>query len=124
MIQSEIGALGEDIAALFLMKRGHQILHRNYLKKWGEIDIVSRKRDTLYFVEVKSVSCESVTRETPCVNPAEAITASKLKRLERVIQSYLLEFHVEQEWQIDALLVYIDKARAEAKVEVLHSISA
>ncbi len=51
------GDLGEEIAVMFLMKQGFSIVERNYLRKWGEIDIVAKKDGTLYFVEVKTVSC-------------------------------------------------------------------
>jgi Holliday junction resolvase-like predicted endonuclease len=51
------GNLGEDIAAMFLMKHGFGIIERNYLRKWGEIDIVAKKGGVLHFVEVKTVSC-------------------------------------------------------------------
>jgi Holliday junction resolvase-like predicted endonuclease len=52
------GNLGEDVACLFLMKHGFKIVGRNYLKPWGEIDIIAEKSEKLYFVEVKSVSVE------------------------------------------------------------------
>lgn len=61
------GDLGEDIAAMFLMKQGFCIVERNYLRKWGEIDIIAKKAERLYFVEVKTVSCgaqKDVSHET------------------------------------------------------------
>ena len=118
-LNSKIGVLGEDIAVKFLMKRGFSIIFRNYLKKWGEIDIVAERRGILHFMEVKSVSCEKISRETPEVNAADNITPRKLKRFGRVIQSYLLESNHAGEWQADALLVYIDIGTTEAKIEVL-----
>ncbi|MBI2121043.1 MAG: YraN family protein [Parcubacteria group bacterium] len=53
----KIGDLGEDVATMFLMKQGFKVLERNYLRKWGEIDIIAKKDQKLYFVEVKTVSC-------------------------------------------------------------------
>lgn len=61
------GDLGENIVGMFLVKQGFKIAERNYLRKWGEIDIIAKKGDTLYFVEVKTVSCGTrtgVTHET------------------------------------------------------------
>ncbi|MEK7649607.1 MAG: YraN family protein [Patescibacteria group bacterium] len=60
----QIGNIAEDISAMFLVKSGHKILDRNYLKKWGELDIVSVDRsDTIHFIEVK---CKTIwfSRET------------------------------------------------------------
>lgn len=62
------GDLGEDIAERFLMKQGFVVVERNYLRKWGEIDIIVQKGGMIYFVEVKTVSCgtpENVPHETP-----------------------------------------------------------
>jgi Holliday junction resolvase-like predicted endonuclease len=56
------GDLGEDIAAMFLVKQGFRITERNYLRKWGEIDIIAKKEGKLYFVEVKTVSCGTSSR--------------------------------------------------------------
>ncbi|MEK7630511.1 MAG: YraN family protein [Patescibacteria group bacterium] len=50
-----IGNIAEDVSVVFLVKSGHMVLDRNYLKKWGELDIVSVDRsDTIHFIEVKS----------------------------------------------------------------------
>ena len=55
-----LGDLGENIACSFLEKRGFEIIERNYLRKWGEIDIVTKKGGVVRFIEVKS----GVTRGT------------------------------------------------------------
>lgn len=55
-----IGNLGEDLAEMFLVKHGFKTLDRNYLKKFGELDVVVVKNSQLRFIEVKSI----VTRET------------------------------------------------------------
>lgn len=49
----QIGDSAEDFAAKYLTKNGHKILDRNWKTKYCEIDIVSRKNDTIYFTEVK-----------------------------------------------------------------------
>lgn len=54
--KQKIGKIGEDCACDYLRKEGYKILERNYLKKWGELDIVAQKGKKIHFVEVKSVS--------------------------------------------------------------------
>jgi len=49
-----LGRLGEGIAARFLRGRGHQILGERLRIRHGEIDLVTRSGDHLYFVEVKT----------------------------------------------------------------------
>jgi hypothetical protein len=45
----ETGKIGEDITENYLRKKGFAILGRNYLKKWGEIDIVARRTGKIHF---------------------------------------------------------------------------
>ena len=48
-----IGDRSETVAANYLVRHGHEIIARNWRTKYCEIDIISRKNDTLYFTEVK-----------------------------------------------------------------------
>ena len=121
----KIGDIGEGIACKYLEKRGYRVLERNYLKPWGEIDIVVEKGDLLSFVEVKSVSRESsapVSREN--LRPEDNMHPAKLKRLHRAVQTYLLDRKVPESrpWQIDLACVYLDFSTRRAKVEVIENI--
>ena len=49
----EIGDKAESVVAGFLRADGHEIVARNWRTKFCEIDIVSRRDDTVYFTEVK-----------------------------------------------------------------------
>jgi ribonuclease HII len=49
----QIGDAAEVKVAAHLKRQGHEILSRNWRTKFCEIDIVSRKDDTVYFTEVK-----------------------------------------------------------------------
>mgnify|MGYP001591997426 CR=1 FL=1 len=148
----DVGRIGEDVACKFLMKQGYQILTRNYLKKWGELDIIATKSKKTYFVEVKTVSkdltkvnsfknidkkdekrnetvsCETnnnVIHETNDeYRPEDNIHPWKLKRLSRVIQTYLSEknFTEEDHWQFDAITVFLDLKNKSAKVDHLKDI--
>lgn len=108
----QIGNFGEVIAGKYLEKQGFEILARNYLKKWGEIDLVTRRTDKIHFVEVKTVSYETkqqleiaVTRRT--WRPEENVHAYKLKKLNRAIESWLMENKCNLDWQIDVIAVRI-----------------
>ena len=39
----QIGDFGENIALKFLMKRGFALVEKNYLRPWGEIDLILKK---------------------------------------------------------------------------------
>lgn len=51
---SSFGKEAEDIACKYLKRNGCRILKRNYSSRFGEIDIIARKFDTISFVEVKA----------------------------------------------------------------------
>ena len=149
MIKTEkrrIGDIGEEIASRFLMKQGHRVRERNYLKKWGEIDIVSENNGALHFVEVKTVqsslisenivprgtisheTLKNVTREPQKWNntyrPEENVHPQKIKRLHRAIQSYLVEHNVSYEtpWQLDVITILLDLKTKKAKVNILENV--
>jgi putative endonuclease len=124
----KIGEIGENIVVKFLVKHGFFILNRNYTKQWGEIDIIAEKTNKLYFIEVKSVSretLEDVTRETlDQYHPEDNMHPWKLKRLSRTIQTYLLSEKIpdEKEWQVDLLVVFLDIKNKKAKIKVVNDI--
>lgn len=132
--KQKIGELGENIAVKFLVKQGFSILDRNYTKKWGEIDVIAQKASKLYFVEVKSVSRDTLDNvlatppagrdESDNYRPEDNMHPWKLKRLSRTIQTYLLSKKIgeEVEWQVDLLVVFLDLKNKKAKVKVVSDI--
>lgn len=110
---NEIGRIGEDIAAKWCKTHGSEVLERNYLKKYGEIDIVARETDkTIHFIEVKTVSYETKQQLNTAVShgtwrPEENVHTQKQLRLSRTIQAWLFEHKYDGKWQIDILAIRI-----------------
>ena len=119
----KLGDIGENIACDFLKKNGFEIIERNYLRKWGEIDIVARKEELLHFVEVKSVSCVTLdSQQQDNYRPEDNMHPWKLKRLSRVIQTYLLDKKTDCDWQLDLITVKMDQEKRIARVELIENI--
>ncbi len=124
----KIGEIGENIAIKFLVKHNFVIIERNYTRKWGELDIVAEKGNKLYFIEVKSVSRETlanVTHETlDNYKPEDNMHPWKMKRMSRTIQTYLLNKNVpeDKEWQVDLLVVFLDIKNKKAKIKVVEDL--
>lgn len=121
----KIGQLGEGVACKYLINKGFKILERNYTKKWGEIDIIAEDTSKLYFIEVKSVSCETL----PEINsldrkrPEENMHLWKIKRLARTVQTYLAhKQRGEMPWQFDLMLIFLDLKNRKARVNVIENI--
>lgn len=110
--RNKTGAIGEQVAVNYLTKHNFCILDTNYLKKWGEIDIVARGTRGIHFIEVKTVSYETKSALKEAVargtwRPEENVHKSKILRLNRAIESWILDNNYEGEWQIDVVAVRI-----------------
>lgn len=121
----KFGNLGEDICVKHLVKHGYRIMDRNYLKRWGEIDIVAEKSKVVHFMEVKTKELESFMWNTLAnYDPEENVHPWKLKRLSRAIQTYLIDKNVddETEWQVDIAAVFVDFNSKRAKIRLTEDI--
>lgn len=120
--KQKIGEIGENIAVKHLVKQRYKILDRNFRKPWGEIDIIAKKDNILYFVEVKSVSYE--TAKFNDYDPENNVDDWKIKKLNRVIQSYLgyIKAPEEQQWQINIMAIFVDLKNKKAKIRITEDI--
>ncbi len=100
----ELGARGEDLAAAFFIRRGFEILARNWRAGRIEIDLVVRKGDELRIVEVK-------TRQSLGAGyPEEAVTDEKLTRLATAAERFLDQYpSLTREPHFDVLAIVIGK---------------
>ena len=82
----ELGRLGEQLAAEHLIRRGLQIVERNYRTRWGELDIVAYDGRTLIFCEVKARRLSAPGR-----NPLESVHTRKRSKVRRMAGRWLVE---------------------------------
>jgi len=120
----KIGEIGEGVACNYLEKQGFSILERNYTKKWGEIDIIAQKGDKRYFVEVKSKSVANLDFIFDGANrPEDNMHPWKMKRLRRVVETYLISKRLGSvNWQFDLLVVYLDLDNRKARVKKVENV--
>jgi len=123
--KSDLGKVGEKLAAEYLKKQGYKILEFNYKNKsgrmLGEIDIIAREGEEIVFVEVK-------TREQKVQNkislPEENITRSKLFKLQKIAQNYIREKQLwNSAFRFDAVSVlFFADEKTEPEIRHLKSI--
>jgi putative endonuclease len=82
----QVGDAGEQLAADHLVRRGFQILDRNYRTRWGELDIVASNERTIVFCEVKTRIATRAGRD-----PLESVHPRKRAQVRRMAGRWLAD---------------------------------
>ncbi len=115
--------MGESIACEYLAKKGFTIVARNYLKPWGEIDIIAQKGGEYRFVEVKTISRVTATQQRVANMTAEDhMHPAKLKRLARTVETYMADVPGNHDYQIDVVTVELDTATRKARCTLYEQV--
>ncbi len=116
MKRRDTGILGEKLAGDFLKKRGYRIYETNYRCPEGEVDIVTRHKDSLVFIEVRS------KRSLEFGSPEESITPTKMERL-RAVAAHYQQTHnnLPSLWRIDVVAVEIDRKGKPLRIELIEN---
>jgi putative endonuclease len=117
------GNIGENIACNFIQARGFAVVERNYLKKWGELDIIATKDRIIHFFEVKSVT-ETFKGLDHGHKPEDNVHGLKAKRLRRIIETYLEEKGggLGVEFYFHVLCVFMDMETRRAHVNWIKNV--
>ena len=123
----KVGSIGEQITAKYYQDQGFRVLEMNYLRKWGEIDVIAAKSGKVYFIEVKTVSYETKYDLDQAVadkiwRPEERVDDFKLKKLSRVIDTWLKDKNWTGEWQIDVAAVRIVPHETFATIKIIPNV--
>jgi putative endonuclease len=97
--------MGEQLVKKKLQNKGWTFLTQNYHTRYGEIDLIFQDKQNIVFVEVKARS------NLDAGFPEEAIIPSKLSKLKKAAQFYLIENSQFENFQprIDAACLYKDE---------------
>ena len=98
-----IGKSGEDRVAAFLRKQGYSILKRNFISRYGEIDIIAERDGYIAFVEVKTRKVNSL------VSGEEAVDTRKQQRIMLTAEDYLSKTECELQPRFDVAVVTVFK---------------
>jgi putative endonuclease len=104
-----VGQWGENQACQFLIRQGFIILDRNYYSTQGEIDIIAKKDQDLYFIEVKTRRSHDLANDL-------AITQSKKTKFQKTIKHYCYYHNItEGSFIFAGLIVEVDKIKKQLK---------
>lgn len=93
----ETGNIAENKAELFLKKKGHEILERNWRFGHLEVDIISRTKDCLVITEVK------YRQSNFFGEPYKAVNKQKQRLLIKAANAYVDEHDIDLEVRFDII---------------------
>lgn len=109
------GKLSETAAAVYLFLNGYKILDRNFHSRFGEIDIVAKKKNTLVFVEVKARG------ENSLAQPSYAVDVRKQRKIIKTAQYYICNRNpIEADIRFDVVEIF----KKSGTVKLNHIINA
>ena len=123
--RKEVGVIGEKVAAEYLKRHGFFIRDRNFVRKTGELDLIAEKENTLHFVEVKTILAYNFLSEKSSgddYDPSLNLHETKIRKVARTGEWYVLEKKWEGEWQVDGILVWLRRRDGMARVSYLPQI--
>ncbi|MFH1868025.1 MAG: YraN family protein [Candidatus Omnitrophota bacterium] len=86
MFRKARGRYAENIAVRFLKRKGFKVVDRNFLCRFGEIDLIAKDRGEIAFVEVRS------TNGLFFHDPLESITYRKMEKLKKTALFWLMGY--------------------------------
>lgn len=96
-----LGDMGENIAAIYLERKGYYIIERKFKTRVGEIDLIARKNHTIVFIEVKTRQSLEFGR------PGEAVGYRKQQKIIKTANWYIRQKHLEEvSCRFDVIEVY------------------
>ncbi|MEK7519971.1 MAG: YraN family protein [Patescibacteria group bacterium] len=116
--QRKTGDLGEELTCQYLIRKGYRIIERNYLMKYGEIDIIAKKDKEIVFIEVKT------SKKGSLIAPEENMTWRKIGKFHRIVELYRSSYMEEQQkWRMDAIFVLLDPYGNDNEITHLENIN-
>lgn len=125
--KNKTGAIGELFALKYLIGCGHSVIDTNYLRKLGEIDLITRVGSTVHFVEVKTVSYETKSKLEVAVSrgtyrPEENVHKDKFIKVARTAETWIAENYWQSAWQIDVMAVRIVPREKYATINFIENV--
>ena len=99
------GREGEAAAAAYLRKKKYEVIGANYRCRFGELDLIAKKRDLVIFVEVK------LRKNDRFGAASDAVTAAKQEKLRKAAASWLASHECEAPARFDVIEVYTETGR-------------
>ena len=104
----EIGDLGEQKAARYLMRRGYRIKDRNFRAGKYEIDLIAESLFSIIFVEVKTRNYREKDLVDP-IPPSRAVDQDKIHFVKQAAMQYLRQHSTWKKRRMDIVEVWMSE---------------
>ncbi len=111
--KKKLGAAGEDFAEYYLVLNKFKVLKKNYRTRFGEIDIIAFKDNTVFFFEVK-------TRKSNVYGFAEeAVNGLKKNKIINTALRYIYENKTLSGYNMNFSLIAIQIEAGEIDIKLI-----
>ena len=109
-----IGTWGETLAANFLRTKGYKILACNYHSRFGEVDLIAKRKNVLAFVEVK------LRKSSDYVQAREYVGHQKQSRILATAECWLSENQTTLQPRFDIIEIYAPEGVLTKEPRIIH----
>lgn len=99
------GREGEAQAAEYLRKKRYDIIGANYRCRFGELDLIAKKRELVIFVEVK------LRKNDRFGAASDAVTPAKREKLRKAALAWLAATDCTAPTRFDVIEIYTETGR-------------
>ena len=110
----ELGAWGEEQAARYLRRKDYTIVEQNYACRFGEIDLIARRRGVVVFVEVK------MRKNAGFAAAREFVTYAKQQRILKSASLWLSVHGCELQPRFDVIEIYGEPGMPYRSLTIRH----
>jgi putative endonuclease len=100
---NQLGEIGEQLAADFLLENGYEIIERNYRFDKAEVDIMAKKDRILAIIEVKTRSTSDFG------DPQDFLKPKQIQRIVKAVDEYILVNTLDVEVRFDIIAIVKEK---------------
>ncbi len=126
--EKKLGFLGEAIARKFLENKNFELVEKNFSRPMGELDLIMKKNNEIYFIEVKT------GYKNGWIEPEIHLTPQKIKKFEKMGEFYLdyrkirqitNHYGIKEEirYHFWAIIVLVKKNSRQAEVKIIKDLS-
>ena len=96
------GAFGETKAAKYLRKNKYEIIASGYYSRFGEIDLIAKKGNTIVFIEV------TTRKDASFAKAFEFVDRNKIQKIKATAQIWMSQNDKDYDYRFDVIEIYTE----------------